>query len=704
MKKGICKSLFVSFLTILLAAPVFAQTITIRNFDTGPYGPGSTISVPFHLENNVVFTSQNSFQLFLSNAAGVYPATPLVTVNDIYATYINAVIPAGTPAGSGYKLKIVLPNPVNPANPPVATVETAAFTVSGSTAVTAGMTAPEVVRAPDMLGVCSAEKTGNYTFTNSSSAGIATITAYNEISGTTIALGDNTLNPTVVFDPSDANYTITVRNVNNGITGTYSYTLFNRPFYKSFGSAGTNTVCLSGGGTLTYNVDIGSPTGLQNNYPGLLYQVTWGDGSTSTLTIAEIKAASGKIAHTYFTSSCGRVVNNQKNVFKVDLTIVGVICDPHLNPTTEYAKVLQAPVNKIGTSSPKNGCTGDVQTFINDSFTGQNASSDVSSCENADARYTWLVDGNVRATNRLKGEAFNWTFNTPGDHIVTLRFENPDVNLCTTVDVAWPICIKTKPVASFTIPATTCLATPVTPNTTATIVDAVNCTDVPNEFTWTVTPASGRSIQGGNTRNPVITFTAAGVYTVNMSISGACTVNAPPQVIRVDAPPVATLSPNATLCGIDVPRKFDDTPESATRTIITGTPVDQSDNYTWTITGGNFDFVAPTDEHTRYPTIVFHDEAVYTVKVKHENNCGIDDNNTQTVTLKNAPVPNPGTYQPACPNVPIQLNAVAPTPDNVTGVEWTGAGTFSNRFSLNPTYLPTTAERDAGVAKLTFIL
>ncbi|RCH55974.1 hypothetical protein DJ568_04275 [Mucilaginibacter hurinus] len=707
MDKVFTRLFLLVFFWVCFCAGLRAQTITIRNFDAGTYGSGSTISVPFNLGDDVIFNRNYRYQLFLSNASGVYPVNPIATSPDFYATYLNGIIPAGTPAGSGYRLKVVvIPDVNNPGGPAVASAETAQFTISGSSGVTARMTAPEVVRAPDILGLCSAQKNGSYTFTNASSGGSAATTLiYNELTRAVVTSPDNQLDPTVVFNASEANYTITVRAVNNGVIGTYSYTLFNRPYYKSFGSAGTSTVCLSGGGDLTYNVDIGSTTGLHTNYPGLLYNITWGDGSTSTLTIAEIKSAAGRITHTYTSSSCGRTVNNQRNVFKVDLTIIGLICDPRLTPTTEYAKVLEAPVNKIEETSPKVGCVGEEITILNDSFTGQDPNSNVASCVNRDATYTWLVDDVITYTGYAKSRPFAHTFASAGEHKVTLRIENTDPNFCTSDDVDWFICIKERPIANFTVNGTTCVGNAVTPNSSGSVTDNVTtCTETVNYvYNWTVTPTAGRTLTGGNTPNPTILFNQPGVYTVNMSITGGCTVNATPRTIRVEAQPTAALSPDVTLCGIGIARTFNES-AGPLQTTITGTPENESPNYEWDVQGGAFQFVAPSTRNSRYPTIIFNDEAVYTVRVKHKNGCDANDDYDaeQVITIRNAPVPITGTYTPACADAPIQLTAQTSTNAGVTGIVWTGAGTFSNRNIANPTYRPTIAERDAGLAKVFF--
>ncbi|RZK14486.1 MAG: hypothetical protein EOO90_31475, partial [Pedobacter sp.] len=90
----------------------------------------------------------------------------------------------------------------------------------------------------------------------------------------------------------------------DGTVATKAYLLINNKAITAFGTSGNNIVCLPLG-SLEFNVDITSPEGIQNNFPGDLYTITWGDNSTSVYTLCEIKALGGKVKHTYIRSSCG---------------------------------------------------------------------------------------------------------------------------------------------------------------------------------------------------------------------------------------------------------------------------------------------------------------------------------------------------------------------------------------------------------------
>ena len=126
MNKIFTKSLFFSAFFIAFAfGHSFAQTITIGAVDPGPYGQGSTIAVPFAVSGGSCISKTNTFNLYLSDAGGGFGAPVLIgTITDFYATFINGIIPAGTPAGGGYKVL------VKSTQPAITSTASAAFTIN----------------------------------------------------------------------------------------------------------------------------------------------------------------------------------------------------------------------------------------------------------------------------------------------------------------------------------------------------------------------------------------------------------------------------------------------------------------------------------------------------------------------------------------------------------------------------------------------
>jgi PKD repeat protein len=704
MNISYAKKLF--FLVIFILPVLFAraQTITVGNVDAGPYGSGSTISIPIRLSNGSgCFAMNNVFDLYLSDANGNFGAQKKIgSISGFYATFVNGIIPAGTPAGTGYKLQVVSTAPV------VTSSTSAAFTINNSAGVVAAVSSQIInPQYPEVFGTCNGtpNTTTKYTFLNQSTSGASvTATFFNDLAQTAEG-GTVPVSPSAILNANAANYTVTVKAVNGGIVGTKSYLLMNNVANSGLGATGITSVCLSNGsGDLTFNADITSPqTGLQNNYPGHIYKVNWGDGSSSTFTLCEIMAQSGKIVHTYSASSCGSIVANIKNVFKVDLQLSGVYCGDIGTPATKYAQVLAPPVNKI--SNVDVGCANTPITFANTSYPGQSASTTntSASCVNTDAKYSWYVDGDLKVQNYGATQPFIYTFTTTGIHNVKLVLQNT-AGICGASDVINPICIQNPPKPIFNFPVKAgCGPLTLIPDNTS-VIDA-NC-DNTNSYQW-ITAGPGTVTYADNTtansQQPHMVFTKAGVYRVNLIINTkSCgPVLGIEQSITVDDVPTAQLSADASVCGINQTLKFN-TDAGTTHTVLGGIGELKPDSYTWTISGGTYDFTGGTSANSQYPQILFHDAATYTINVAVKNGCGPPATATQHLTFQVSPTISASGPATVCAGSDINLTGTVPS-GTVTGQVWSGGtGAFSASTSLVTTYTPSAADIAAG--KVTFLL
>jgi PKD repeat protein len=702
VNKGLIKVLFFAILFKLLTfTSVYAQTITINSVDAGPYGQGSTIGVKINVNNSAAcITQTNVFQLYLSDATGSFASEKLIgSFTGFYATFVNGIIPANTPAGSNYRVQVKSTSPATVSNPSVPII------INASAGVTAALTSQTISATyPEVFGSCSGTDNTTYGFTDKSTVG-STVNAdfYNELSQADE--GSLTLSPSVNFIAKAANYTITVKAVNNGVVGTKSYTLINNVVNASFGTTGSNTICLdeTNNAGLTYNVDVTTTNGIQRNFPGLVYNVKWGDGLSSSLTLCDMIASGGKLNHVYTKSSCGNVTSAQNNVFEVDLQASSLYCGSVGTQVTSYAKVLNPASNKF--TNPATGCTGANITFSNTSFPGQDPNATSTQCTYANAQYTWIVDG-VQYPNYGLAQSFVHAFTTNGVHQITLRLQNNN-GLCPAADVTQTICIQNPPTPAFTLPASVCLAGgAVTPINTSVIDNGCN---TPPIYAWTVTgPAAVTYAAGTNAASaqPQFVFSKTGTYQIKLGITSASCgiVTTPVQTIIVNAAPVATLSPNVPLCGNNQVLSFSTDP-GPTQTSFSGT-TDQSATYAWVVTSSTgsapASFVNGTTESSQYPQISFPDYGTYTVAITYTNNCGVD-TKTQTITFQQSPTVNAVVQQPICAG-----NSVAITGSVTNGTyksfKWTGgSGTFSpdRTSSLTPTYTPSAAEIGAGTVTLT---
>jgi hypothetical protein len=235
---------FIPFLVlfILFILPgAFAQTITIGNVNPGPYTPGSSISVPFNINDaSGCIQQNNTFNVYLSDATGNFaPGTVIGTYNGFYASFINCTIPNGTLPGAGYKII------VKSTNPAVPSAASNAFTVTAGLPVTAGASSQILTPAyPEVYGQCIGSAGAQFTFTNTSTAGTTvTATFFNELTQT--AEQTNVPIPATgyVFTANTGNYTVTVTaKTATGDVSTHSYVLVNNVINTNIGSTGNLAV------------------------------------------------------------------------------------------------------------------------------------------------------------------------------------------------------------------------------------------------------------------------------------------------------------------------------------------------------------------------------------------------------------------------------------------------------------------------------
>ncbi|WP_345952435.1 PKD domain-containing protein [Mucilaginibacter sp. PAMB04168] len=689
-------------------ASVYAQTVTIRNVDAGPYAPGSTIAATLTVTdaNGDLNANNNKYQLYLSDANGNFAAEKFIgEFSGYYTGFVNGVLPANTPAGTGYKVRVKTTAPLTVSAP------STAFTVAAGTAVQAGTSSTEVSStSPEVFGTCFTNGDYPFLFVDQSTPG-STVTAnfFNDLSQAdeqTISLSTPT-----TFTAKTSNYTILVKAVNNGVVGTKAYLLINNYISNSFQTQNSSSVCLpeQSYARVSYSVNITGGGGIQTNYPGTIYNIKWGDGSNSNLTYFQILATNGVLSHDYLVSSCGAknaegVVTNK---FEVAFRVSNPYCPDQTKTLSGDQAVLSPPKNAI--SGPTKACTGKEVTFTNISYAGQIVSSTAggASCENPNATYQWYINGQpVPPFNSKKNIPFKYTFTTAGTYTVSLKLTS--ATPCIAPDAVHTICVQDAPQAATNVPTNICIGGGPVTLTNASVVS--NPCNNPITYNWKITPATGYTYAAGSTKNssnPQIIFSTAGKYDVQLEVdNGVCDVaQSTIKTIIVSNVPTATLSPDFSLCGKGQILTFDNTTGSATRVVLTGTVDPKPDTYLWTVVGQNgvapATFVNNTTANSQYPQISFPDFGTYDVTVKHTNDCGTVTSQTQHITFKEAPTLTAGTDQTVCFGSPAQLDG------SVTGayntLVWTtsGTGTFSNKNIDKPVYTPSAADRTAGQVKLT---
>ena len=629
-----------------------------------------------------------------------YQQLLLIPLRIITALFFNYTVPAGLAPGT-YTFLIKSSDPGKTSN--ISNTFTVSATPGGTASVTCSSTQIGNATYPEVFGSCSGTNNMQYNFTNTSSSGSSATATFLNQSTQTTEISNAPLSPGYTFTAKATNYTVTVRAVNgSNIVSTYAYQLINNVVNVNLGATGNPSVCLvNGEAPLTYNVDISSATGIQNNYPGDLYTFSWGDGTpNSTYTLCQILALNGQITHTYTKSSCGITANNKANSFEIDFQATNLYCGDIGSAPTNYARVFQQPLNSF--TGPAVACTGTPTSFINTSQPGPNPNATTSSCQqNPNALYQWSVDGLVKATDYHITQNFVTTL-TEGNHVISIHLENPNSS-CAPNDYTQTICVQDPPKPIFTIAQKNiCLSDgPIIPTNTSVIDSSCN---KQNTYTWTVSPSTGVTYNP-TAAQPTIKFSTPGVYTVGMSITTiSCGTVAASTVdtIVVNTTPAATLSPDFSTCGNNQTLSFDSVTTRPTYTILTGTSQPNATTYTWVVTGGAFSYATGFTSHSKYPHIIFNDFTTYTITVTQQNNCGSTTSAPQHITFQQAPTVFAGNDTTICAGKSAILKGKI-TGNGLVSYKWIGGnGTYiPNADSLNTSYAPSAAEVSAGHVTIT---
>jgi hypothetical protein len=251
-------------------------TITTSSIATTNYCAGATLNVSFTTDGPA--NAGNYFKAQLSNASGSF-ANPdsIGALTTTTAGTINCVIPAGTPSGTGYRIRVVSSNPVvigsnNGTNLTISGQVAAAGTPqTGSNAYCANL--------PMTITVNPIANATNYTWSASN--------------GGFITNGQGTTQVTIVYPPGQPTFNaiISVYGSNANCTGaSASKTLTimsspNTPTANNVSGCSGSPITLSGSPATVPGVLIGSFS-LPNPYTGsstsYTYTVTTMDGCNST--------------------------------------------------------------------------------------------------------------------------------------------------------------------------------------------------------------------------------------------------------------------------------------------------------------------------------------------------------------------------------------------------------------------------------------
>ena len=731
MKQGYLFLLFFSF----CIEQASAQSISIVNFDTVKYAPGSTISA--HINTDGYFPKSNVFELVLSNDQGQFSPTSTViaTRNDFFTPIIAGVIPPGTPSGTNYKLRIrsILipgsPGPFVDTDPFVIQTGTAPHSTTGGLLITLG-----TALQTSTLVSCLQVDQYSFGYLNRSRADVTppvnspyrfTIDNFNDIDNEYTAdlfrkTGPSTFqiypltiqgNSVAITSGLPVGYypiKIKARNRTTNLVTIQSYTFLFNTGNTGLANLSAENIC-----TGTDVEFIADTAAMSKNYPGSIYQLDYGDCTDDTLLTFYQIYNTPVLVKNYVSATCQSscaVANpsdpnplNRYNAITLNLRYRGVagVCATYTqlgNGATKYVNVSIPPTANF--TATNRICVGTALVATNTSTGGFFGFGNTCS-RNFNTYWSIKKPGQSffvpisSPTNTVYGYPnldYPGSFiNTPGCWEVMLEVKNPTG--CETIStIVKTIKVEAPITADFSISP----APPICFNQTVTLTDlsgaVTACTSA--TYTWSITPATGWTFTGGtnnNSQNPQIVFTTPGTYTITQSITNVCGTYTKSKTITVNGDPTVTIPAGPfNFCAFPPPPvsvivDFSNVLYKPTYTAAPFAPT----SYTWTVDGAAGDYEFLTATNVAFPIIKFKEFRTYNVTITVNGNCAGSNSKTYVINVKPKPtITNVNLNQVICSGT-----STAPTTltSDLSGTTYSWSATSSPLAGLSPSTTSGTA-------------
>ena len=667
------KSLLLAISLLFFQSLLSAQTINIIRFNnTVTYYAGGSISI--HINPTGVFALNNSFFLDLSDANGSFAnPTTIATVQEFFTPVINATIPANTPAGTGYKLRVrastagvtpvVTSTSFSIVAAPNPTLSLPEITLSG--VPLAQITCMTTTQNPPYIGwlnQSTGATTGNRTLIIAGANGseIYNVTLVEMTGGTptTAVLAVNSGQFTFPAGKITGYYVLEVeRKKNNSNESTVRSFIYHfNTGLTNLGNSSSETVCINS--SVLFNIDLDN---IKYNYPGSKYVITYGDGSPSeTYTHAQL-LASPSLSHIFTTTTCSSPNATQNGAngyfFKVDIKLqnkgIGTgNCNTYVdngNGTTKWVNTSIPPIADF--TAPAYRCINTSFTVTNTSTFGAYGTG--TTCQ-TDMYTVWKVKKPGQTNFIVVSEGpgrLNYTFpasevNVAGCWVIRLEVSN--LEGCLTVSsVEKTVGIEPVPTPNFNIIKGGVEVNTICNGETVTLTDNSNLLGLQCQnptYGWSISPNSGFVYVGGTnstSQNPQVTFNTPGNYTITQSITNSCGTFTIQKPLTVNgAPTVTAPTPPSLICKFspaDTVLDFSVAPWRPTYSTGNFAPT----SYLWEVNGSStpnadWEFSGGTSATSAFPKILFKTYRTYTIKITVNGGCG-NGNATYTFDLRQRP-------------------------------------------------------------------
>ena len=693
-------------LSMLFTSAAFSQINIIRFNNASTYFPGASVSV--QINPTTVFGLTNTFYLELSDASGNFatPAVLLAQKQEFFIPVINGIIPIGTAAGTGYKLRIRTTSPVN-------TVVSDVFTIQSASPFTAPSIAP--LLSPGEIDCISS--TNNYWgFLNRSSGEFTpevycAIASYQSTHTYIVKLFERVTNTSTILAVDNSGqfvipqgnptgfYIIEVEEKYNVVSSVSSFCYLFNTGNTGLGNLSNENVCM--GSAVNFNVDA---LALQNNYRGSKYTVNYGDGTPILTYTHDSLIRNLLLTHIYTAPTC----SSQYSVpqppgtalyYKLDFLlqnkgIAGTSsCDVFSNNgngTTKWVNASLSPVANF--TVPPYKCINSSITAINTTTAGAYGTS--STCLSAFTS-TWFYK--KPSSSNFLFAPLAWvstsgnltipidSVNEIGCWIIRLKvLNNGGCNTLSLVDKT--VGVEPFPIPNFGINLNGVRVDTICFGQTVILTDSSNMVGLICKnptYLWTISPNSGFVFTGGtssSSQNPQVQFNIPGTYTITQKITNSCGTATFSRILVVLGDPTVSFNPTSiSICQYSPADTIINFSNAPYRPLYSSAPYLPT-SYSWTVGGAgvttaDYEFVAPTSSSSPYPLIKLKAFKSFTFTIQVNGNCVGSNSATFNINLNPRPlITNNNLSQIICSG-----NATAATnlTSDISGTNFTWAVTVN---------------------------
>jgi len=645
MKHLIRNRLFLLFV-VFSTGVVKAQNINILWFDASlSYAAGSGVSVVVNPTDT--FAVSNTFTLELSDLGGSWtkPVT-LKEFSEFYIPVLNGQLPA-TLASGMYKLRVRSSNPVwveetpsfNVVSGAAPTIPALISTLNNNTTyfncqdnsigglAFGSLNQPIGATTTSMNAAQRLVKINNYTINDT-----YTVVLYDVLNNNQIPLSHNGLSITLPDNLALGTYIVQVTKTNS-TSSVFGALFLYHGNGTNLGNSSSEEICVNN--SVFFGVD-NSVSGIDRNYLGSKYAVSFGDGSPVSYITQRMLLNNPVIEHIFNKASCSET--SSSFVVGIQLLNKGVAnsCNAFEKNGTGVKKSINVSVPpKADFIAPVKSCINKDITFTNNTTKGTYGRSDCKDVSNfywyyqkpGETNYTLVTEASwVDAQGNLKLPAKE--VNVAGCWKIKIEAQNQD--LCQAITLSEKsVMIESVPDATFAVSQdSVCVNAIVTLTNTSNVLNQ-SCSDP--KFTWIVEPANAQNVNGfqfvTNLDNAAVKFTKPGLYNVKLKIVNACnTVTSLTKKIYVAGSASVSLSMDSVTTCILKNTNFTIDFSKKSYLPVYNANFGAIKAYKWSVSGNNvnaddYAFVNNTNAQSAFPVIDFKPSGRYLVIVEVQSEC-----------------------------------------------------------------------------------